>query len=373
MADYYTTLGIDRGASSEDIKKAYRKLAMKYHPDKNPGDKSAELKFKEAAEAYSVLNDENKRAQFDQFGAVGSDFSGHGAGGFEFDLSDALRTFMSGFGGGGFGGFEDFFGGGGRRRQSSRGGDLRVNLPLTLEEIATGVEKTIRVKRFEQCEDCRGTGTADGGSTSTCPQCKGSGEIRQVQRTILGQMVNIQECRNCGGSGQVITRPCRTCHGDGRIKKARDVRIDVPAGVAAGNYMTLQGEGNRGKKGGSSGDLIVLFEETAHPILTRHGRDVLLSVNISHAEASLGTTVEVPTLDGNARLKFPAGIQSGHILRMRTKGFPGLRGRGRGDQLVRIQVATPTRLNTNLSKLYEKLRDEESTINHRDRFAKFTD
>ncbi|MFB0516019.1 MAG: molecular chaperone DnaJ [Candidatus Neomarinimicrobiota bacterium] len=369
MPDYYDILGVDRHANDDEIKKAYRRMALKYHPDKNPGDKSAEQKFKEAAEAYEVLHNPQKRAQYDRFGAVGID-GATGAGGFEFDLSDALRTFMSGFGG--FGGFDDFFGTTTRtRRRTEKGTDLRVTLPLSYEEIAAGVEKTIRVKRFEICDACAGSGAASGGGQVTCPQCGGSGEIRQVQRSILGQIVHVHECRNCGGTGRVVERPCRTCHGEGRTKVSKEVKIEVPVGVAAGNYMTMHDQGNRGRRGTRAGDLIVIFDEKEHPIFTRHGRDVLLTVNVTFTEAALGTTIEVPTLDGTANLKIPPGIQAGHILRMRGKGFPELRGRIRGDQLVRIQVVAPSNLNDRQRSFYEELREIESPIADPERYGKF--
>ena len=371
MADFYATLGLDRGASQDEIKKSYRKLALKFHPDKNPGDDSAEQKFKEAAEAYEVLKDPDKRARYDQFGAAGVNGSG-GAAPFDFDISDALRTFMSGFGGFG-GGMDELFGGRGRGRQRTmRGSDLRVSIALTFEEIATGTEKTIRIKRHETCATCGGNGAADSSGVVTCPVCHGVGEIRQVQRSLLGQIVNITQCRNCDGSGKVIDRPCRTCHGDGRTKQSREIKISIPAGVAAGNYMTLKGEGNRGPLGAAAGDLLVLFDEKPHNLFIRHNNNVLLSVNISFAEAATGTTLEVPTLEGKAKLKFPPGIQSGHLLRMRGKGFPGLKGRGRGDQLVNIQVVSPQHLTMEQSKIYEQLRKAETPIAGKDRFTKFS-
>ncbi|UCH09176.1 MAG: molecular chaperone DnaJ [Fidelibacterota bacterium] len=370
MADYYDILGVSRSASEDEIKKAYRQKALKYHPDKNPGDQNAEQKFKEAAEAYEILGDAQKRAQYDRYGMAGVN-GAPGAGGFEFDLSDALRTFMSGFGG--FGGFDDLFGGGTRsRRRADRGSDLRVTLSLTYEEIAAGVEKTIRVKRFELCDTCSGTGAAKGGGQITCPQCGGSGEIRQVQRSMLGQIVHVHECRNCGGTGRVVERPCRTCHGEGRTKVSKEITVKVPAGVAAGNYLTLNGEGNRGRRGTRAGDLIALFDEKEHAIFTRHGRDVLLTANITFAEAALGTTVGVPTLDGTANLKIPPGIQSGHILRMRGKGFPELQGRGRGDQLVRIQVIAPSNLGDKQKEFYHELLEVESPIHDSERYTKFS-
>ncbi|MEE9464002.1 MAG: molecular chaperone DnaJ [Candidatus Neomarinimicrobiota bacterium] len=369
MPDYYEILGVGRNADEGEIKKAYRKMALKYHPDKNPGDKSAEQNFKEAAEAYEVLKDPQKRARYDQYGAAGVN-GAPGAGGFEFDLSDALRTFMSGFGG--FSGFEDLFGGGARSRRRAEGGsDLRVALPLTYEEIAAGVEKTIRVKRYDICDTCSGTGAAGGGGQVACPQCRGTGEIRQVQRSILGQIVHVHECRNCGGTGRVVERPCRTCHGEGRTKISKEVKIKVPAGVAAGNYMTLNGEGNRGRRGTRAGDIIVMFDERDHPLFTRHGRDVLLTANITFAEAALGTTVEVPTLSGTAKLKIPTGIQPGHILRMRGKGFPDIHGRGKGDQLVRVQIVAPVEMSDRQRGFYEELQSMESPVPEVERFGKF--
>ncbi|MEE9163013.1 MAG: molecular chaperone DnaJ [Candidatus Neomarinimicrobiota bacterium] len=365
MSDFYQVLGVERGASSDAIKKAYRQLALKYHPDKNPGDQSAEQRFKEASEAYEVLSDPQKKAQYDRFGAAG--VNGGPQGGFEFDISDALRTFMSGFGG-----FDDLFGPGGRTsRRSSGGSDLRVTLPLTYEEIAAGVTKTIRIKRFETCETCRGSGAAKGGGQLTCPQCGGSGEIRQVQRSMLGQIVHVHECRNCGGTGKIVERPCPTCHGEGRTKVNKEIDVEVPAGVAAGNYLTLRGEGNQGRRDSGAGDLLVIFDEKDHPIFSRHGQDVLLTANITFSEAALGTTVEVPTLDGSAKLRVPAAIQSGHILRMRGKGFPGLRIRGRGDQLVRIQVAAPDRLSDRQKQFYEDLKEVETPIPDVERYEKF--
>jgi molecular chaperone DnaJ len=276
---------------------------------------------------------------------------------------------MSGIGN--FGGFDDLFGGGRRaRRRTLRGSDLRATLSLTYEEIATGAEKTIRLKRFDTCPTCEGSGAAEGGGLVACPACHGAGEIRQVQRSLMGQIVNVTQCRNCTGTGQVVDRPCRFCHGEGRTKQSRDIKIKVPPGVASGNYMTLEGEGNRGPRGSLPGDLLVLFEEKAHPIFTRHGNNVLLEVNISFAEAALGMSLEVPTLEGKAKLKFPASIQSGHILRMRGKGFPGLHHRGRGDQLVRIQVMSPAMVSAAQQKIFQQLQKSEKAISPRERFSR---
>ncbi|MFH1851747.1 MAG: molecular chaperone DnaJ [Candidatus Neomarinimicrobiota bacterium] len=368
MRDLYEVLGVAKDASKDEIKKSYRKIAMKYHPDRNPGDKEAEQKFKEAAEAYAVLNDDQKRQQYDQFGHAGVGLGeqgggfGGGFGGFGgFDLSDALRIFMDGFGGGGggFGGFEDFFGGGGRRQQVHKARDMRVTIALDLTEIYSGIEKTIKVKRAETCDQCDGTGAKPGTSASKCKHCGGSGQIRQMTRTLFGQSVVVRECPVCNGSGEMIEQRCGTCGGDGIVRKTAEIKINVPAGVATGNYMTLRGQGNKGGKGVLVGDLIVFFEEKEHPHFVRHGNDVFLEALISISQAILGAEIEVPTLEGRASLKVPAGIQSGTILRMRNKGFKELNGPYRGDQLIRIQIETPKKLSAHQK---EMLKNFESVV-----------
>ncbi|KPL08436.1 molecular chaperone DnaJ [bacterium SM23_57] len=356
--DYYDILGLQRGASESDVKKAYRSLAMKYHPDKNPGDREAEEKFKEIGQAYEVLKDPQKRARYDRFGHEDSR-GGFDAGfsGFDFDLSDALRTFMSeGFGLG------DFFG---RSRdqgrtKKQRGSDIQIRLKLSLEEIATGVEKTIKLKKMVRCSLCQGTGAAKGFSKTTCPVCHGSGEMRQVSSHLFGQFVNITTCSNCHGEGQIVSKPCLKCNGEGRVQEETTITVKAPAGVATGNYLQLEGQGNIGRRGGPTGNLIVIFEEKEHPHFERHGDDILYDLHLSFSQAALGDEVEVPTLNGKAKLHIAPGIQSGKILRMKGKGIPRLNSYGHGEQLVRVLVWTPTKLNEKEKQLFRELAESES-------------
>jgi molecular chaperone DnaJ len=361
--DYYEILGVGRDADAEAIKRAYRKLAVKFHPDKNPGDKAAEDKFKEATEAYEVLKDPKKRQVYDQFGHTGLSGAGAaGTGGFGgFDINDALRAFMRDFGGGAF---EDLFGGlgGGSRRGRSgpvAGADLRVRLKLTLEEIAAGVEKKIRIKRRVTCETCNGSGAKPGAGTTTCPQCRGAGEVRQVSRSVFGQFVNISTCPQCRGAGEIIETPCVTCHGDGRVDGTSTITVKVPPGVSEGNYITVRGAGHAGPRGGPSGDAQVLIEETPHEYLERHGDDLLYRLPLSFSQAALGDAVVVPTINGSVKLKIPSGTQSGKMFRLRGKGLPHLRGFGTGDQLVQAIVWTPTELSREEKELLERF----STLN----------
>lgn len=351
--DYYEILGVSKNADANDIKKAYRKLALQYHPDKNQGNKQSEEKFKEVSEAYEVLKDPDKKRRYDQFGQSGLKGGFNGFGGFEFDLGDALRTFMSA----GFG-FSDFFGASAQTRSRSariRGSDLQIKLELTLEEIATGTTKKIKLKRYIKCQTCDGSGLKKGSSPENCPLCRGTGEIRQASRTIFGQFINVTTCSECGGEGRVIKNPCSTCYGDGRVKEESTISVNIPAGVTSGNYLSLRGEGHSGPRGGSAGDAIVLIEEKEHDFFERHGDDILVDLYLSFSQVALGDEVEVPTLNGKARLSIASGTQSGKILRMKGKGIPHLNHHGKGDQLVRVLVWTPTRLSENEKKIFSEL------------------
>ncbi len=381
--DYYEVLGVARQANADDIKSAYRKLAMQFHPDRNPGDKEAEEKFKEASEAYEVLSNQDKRARYDRYGHDGLR-SGGGTGPGFTDINDIFSHFGDIFGGS-FGGsiFEEMFGGGrSRGRGSNRGqagSDLKIQLALTLEEIATGVEKTLKIKRQVACETCNGSGAKAGTSLEECRVCHGTGELRQVSRSMFGQFVNIVPCTNCGGEGRVVKEPCMTCHGDGRVQGEKTIKVKVPAGVSEGNYIPLHGQGNAGRKGGPAGDLIVYIRESEHTEFVRHDDDVLYDLVISFPDAVLGTDVEVPTLTGRARLKIEAGTASGTLLRMRDKGIPHLNSSGRGDQLVRVHVYVPKRVGAREKELLRQLNDietfhsGESTEEKRSFFGKLFD
>jgi molecular chaperone DnaJ len=350
--DHYEVLGVPRTASEEEIKKAYRKVAMQWHPDRNPGSKDAEARFKEATEAYETLRDPQARARYDQFGHATPGAVPGGAEGFGgFDLADALRAFMRDFGGDGT--VDDLFGGGAPGRgRGAHGDDLQVRLPLTLEEIATGVEKKIRVKHLKRCTTCEGRG---GKGESVCPQCRGRGQVRRVQQTMFGQFVNVSTCPRCEGEGSIVAEACRTCGGDGRVSESDTVSVKVPPGVAAGNYIPLRGLGDAGSRGGPAGDLNVLIEEQEHPVFERHGDHLGLDLPVSFTVLALGGKVEVPLLGGGtATLDVPAGTSSGHISRLRGKGLPGLRG-GRGDLQVRLRVWVPAKLTSAERKQLEEL------------------
>jgi molecular chaperone DnaJ len=346
--DYYEVLGVSRDATKDEIKKAYRKLAMQFHPDRNPDDKSAEEKFKEAAEAYEILSHDDKRNNYDRFGHEGVRGSTYGSAGFS-SVNDIFSHFSDIFGGSSI--FDEFFGGSQRGRSRRRGSgipgsDMRVNLKLTLEEIATGSSKKIKIKKLVKCDECNGTGAQAGTSLKTCPVCNGTGEIKTVSRSVFGQFVNITACHNCNGEGQVVDAPCRKCSGDGRVQEEVTVKIDVPAGVSDGNYMTMRGEGNSGKRGGQPGDLIVVFQQLPHENFMRDNDDIIYDLFVTFPEAALGAEIEVPTLTGKAMLKIEAGTQPGKLLKMKGKGVRHLNYSGSGDQIVRINVAIPQKLNS---------------------------
>lgn len=363
MRDYYEILGMERSASQEQIKKAYRKLALQYHPDRNPGDTAAEDKFKEAAQAYEVLSDPAKRQRYDQFGHAGVQGGASGGQAGFHDINDIFSAFSDIFGSGGSI-FDDMFGGrsGGRGRQQGRpGNDLRIKLPLTLEEIAEGVEKKIKVRKSIECETCDGRGAEDPEKGfESCGTCQGVGEVRQVSRSVFGQFVNVQPCPSCRGEGRILRTPCESCAGEGRQKGEETINITVPVGVLEGHYLTLRGAGNAGQRGGSSGDLRVEIEERRHDEFTREGLDVYHELYISFPDATLGTEVEVPTLKGRARLQIDAGIQSGKILRMRERGLPDIESGRKGDQMVRVHVWTPTGLTDEEMEILEKWKEASS-------------
>ena len=358
--DFYEVLGVNKNATEDELKKAYRKLALKYHPDRNPGDKEAEEKFKEAAEAYGVLSDKDKRARYDQFGEAGlGDGGGFSADG--MDMNDIFSRFgdIFGdiFGGGGFGGFGGFSGrSGGGRRNVNRGSSLRVRIPLTLEDIDKGVNKKIKINKYVPCSTCGGSGAKAGSSMDTCPHCHGSGVIIQVQRTILGQMQTQSVCPNCGGEGKIIKEKCHDCHGDGIVKREEVIEIDIPAGVSDGMQLSFSGKGNAGARNGIAGDLIVSIEEIKHEHFERDGSNLCLQTYITFSQAVMGTTLEVPTLNGKVKFKVEQGMQSGKIYRLRGKGLPDINNPyNRGDLLVRVDVWVPKSVTKEQKNLLEKL------------------
>ena len=356
--DYYEILGVQKGASEDDIKKAYRKLAIKYHPDKNPDDKAAEEKFKEAAEAYEVLSNTEKKQRYDQFGHAGVN---GGAGGFSggggMNMDDIFSQFGDIFGGAfGFGG-----GNGGSRggRRVNRGSNLRVKVKLNLSEVANGVEKKIKVNKFVGCKTCNGSG-AKNGQYDTCKQCNGSGVITRVQQTILGAMQTQTACNGCGGEGRIIRDKCNTCHGDGVVRNEEVISINIPAGVADGMQLSMSGKGNAAPRGGINGDLLIVIEEEEHPLLKREGNHLIYSLSISIPNAVLGTSVEIPTVDAKVKIKIEPGTQAGKVLRLKGKGLQDVNGYGKGDLLVEISVFTPSNISNEEKKMMEQLRDSKN-------------
>jgi len=359
MRDYYEILGVSRDADAETIKKAYRKLALQYHPDRNGGSKEAEEKFKEATEAYEVLRDPDKRSAYDRYGHAGVSGGAAGQHGFAgFNFADALEIFMRDFGG--FGGMGDIFGAAGRQAGPRRGADIRVRLPLTLVDVANGVKKTIKLRLNDPCSVCNGSGAEAGAQPVRCNVCGGTGEIRRVQRSFLGQLVSVTPCTACGGEGQRIENVCRSCGGRGVEQVEKTIDIDVPAGVSTGDYITLRGQGNYGGRGGVRGDILVVMEVEDDARFVREGADLIYDLPITFSQAALGADIDVPTLSGTARLRIPPGIQSGRLLRLRGKGLPHLQGGGRGDMIVRVVVWTPTQLTSEQESLFRKLAQVES-------------
>ncbi|MEA1944481.1 MAG: molecular chaperone DnaJ [Euryarchaeota archaeon] len=364
--DYYEILGVRKDADPKEIKKAYRKLAMKYHPDRNPSP-SAEEKFKEISEAYGVLSDSEKRAQYDRFGHAGIDRQYTREDIFrDIPFDDIFREFGFGGGGGGFGDiFGTFFGGGrgAAERTAQRGSDLRYDLRIPLEDAVSGTEMKIKIMRTETCDVCGGSGAKPGTSPKTCPHCRGTGQISQARRTPFGQFITSSPCTHCGGKGKIIESPCSSCHGSGRVRRTRTISISIPAGIESGSRLRVSGEGEHGVRGGPSGDLYVIVHVDPHPLFKRDGDTILYELPIRFTQAALGDEVVVPTLHGNVRMKIPAGTQSDSILRLRGKGMPRLHGLGKGDQLVEVTIAVPTRLSARERELLTELQKIEDKTN----------
>ena len=358
--DYYEVLGVTKSASAEEIKKSYRKVAMQFHPDRNPGDKAAEEKFKEAASAYEVLSDGDKKAKYDRFGHAAFSPGAGGGGGFSgggMDMNDIFSQFGDVFGEDMFGGF---FGGGGSRSRSSRsrgqrGSNLRIKLKMNFEEIANGANKQVKVKKHVLCTTCGGNGAKDKNSVQTCGTCNGAGQVKRVTNTFLGQMQTVNTCPTCNGEGNTVTAKCSPCKGEGRVYGEETISIDIPGGVQDGMQLSMSGKGNAGERGGSSGDLIIMIEEEAHESLHRDGLNVSFDLYITIPDAVFGTSVEVPTIDGRAKIKIPPGTQSGKVFRLKGKGFPEVQGYAKGDQLINVNVWTPQHVSAEEKAILEKM------------------
>lgn len=362
--DYYDILGVTRSSSADEIKKAYRKMAIKYHPDKNPGDKKSEDNFKEAAEAYEVLSNSDKKKRYDQFGHAGGAASANGGGysGGNMNMEDIFSQFGDIFGGGGSGGspFDSFFGGQQQSRSGrrvSRGSNLRIKVKLTLEEIAKGVEKKVKVNKQIICAACDGSGAKDKSSFHTCTTCNGSGAVRRVTNTILGQMQTTSTCPTCNGEGTEITAKCTVCHGEGLVRGEETISINIPAGVSEGMQLSMSGKGNAAPRGGIPGDLIILIEELSHETLKREGNNIIYDLHISFIEAAIGASVEVPTIDGKAKIKIEPGTQGGKILRLKGKGVPEVNSYHRGDQLIYVNIWTPKALSKEERDMLDHLKE----------------
>jgi len=358
--DYYEILGVSKSATKDEIKKAYRKQALKFHPDKNPGDKSSEEKFKEAAEAYEVLSSDDKRAKYDRYGHSGLGNSGGGFSGHDMTMEDIFSSFGDIFGDafGGFGGFST----GRRSRSVNKGSNLRVKVKLNIQEIASGTEKKLKVRKYVPCTTCKGTGAADPSGYSDCSTCRGTGHVTRVTNTLLGQMQTTSVCPACGGEGKIITKKCTTCYGEGIVEKDEVIKINIPAGVGKGMQMTVSGKGNSPRRGGIDGDLLVVIDEEEHDELIREGNDLIYNLFISVPDAITGTNVEVPTVEGQVKIKIEPGTQPGKILRLRGKGLPEVNGYGRGDLLVNVNVWIPKNLSKEEMKIIDKFRESESFV-----------
>jgi molecular chaperone DnaJ len=357
MSDFYEKLGVHRVASDDEIKKAYRKQAMKYHPDRNNGSKDAEEKFKEITEAYDVLRDPEKRAMYDRYGEAG--LRGGGMGGFHHvDLSEALSIFMRDIGG--FGGFEELFGGGRSRGGPRTGSDVKVTISLTLAEVATGVEKTIIAKLLDPCDKCHGSGAEPGTSPTRCPTCQGAGEVRRAQQSFFGQFVSVAPCPTCAGQGRVIAQPCKKCKGEGRVRSEHSIPVNVPAGVSTGQYMTLRGAGSVGPRGGGRGDILVVFEVEEDPRFERDGEDLFTEALVTYPQLVLGADVEVPTVTGAVTLRLPSGTQSGQVFKLRGRGLPRVNASSVGDLNVRVQLWTPQEMSADEQALVRQLAEHSA-------------